>query len=144
MNTAEHNMLTVHVAGMLRLLSNKDTDANKSAVLRRHAEYTNALAAVSRLPVEVLILALEFYVLSSYDKPECVILSITQVCRRWREIVLHTPSLWTRIELPADTEYLSAALQYSKAQTLDVKIGDATAEALDLIVAELPRTRHLR
>jgi hypothetical protein len=60
----------------------------------------NALVPISRLPPETLV---EIFSLLPFpaDASECVsfltLISVTRVCRRWREVALSFPSLWSYI-----------------------------------------------
>jgi len=77
----------------------------------------NAIVPVSRLPPETLV---EIFSLLRFavDDPECVSypewICVTHVCRRWREIALHSSYLWnhinfTKLTLDGFTQILARA-----------------------------------
>ena len=60
----------------------------------------NALVPISRLPPETLVeifSLLPFPAGDSECAPYLEWIRVTHVCRRWREIALHSPNLWTHI-----------------------------------------------
>jgi hypothetical protein len=77
----------------------------------------NALVPISRLPPETLVeifSLLPFPAGDSECTPYLEWIYVTHVCRRWREIALHSPNLWTHINftdlaLAGITEILSRA-----------------------------------
>lgn len=60
----------------------------------------NALVPISRLPPETLVEIFAFLPFPA-DTSGCVsyltLISVTHVCRRWREVALSFPSLWSYI-----------------------------------------------
>jgi hypothetical protein len=60
----------------------------------------NALVPISRLPPETLVGIFSLLPLPAGDSdcaPYLEWIYVTHVCRRWREIALHSPNLWTHI-----------------------------------------------
>ena len=55
----------------------------------------NEIAPISKLPSEVFSLILEYW--ESDDKDEDLI-TMTHVCRCWREILIARSSLWARLD----------------------------------------------
>ena len=93
------------------------------AAARVHfAEYKNINrdAVTYALPNELLTAIFEA---GSTDHPQIV--TISHVSRRWREIALHTPSLWSTIHMDENTSYpklLDAYLDRSGACPLDIVV----------------------
>ncbi|KAF7798075.1 hypothetical protein EIP86_009289 [Pleurotus ostreatoroseus] len=105
----------------------------------------NALAAISRLPTEVLSLVFQAYVdnywvaenhnsqytvgvrAQIYTTSMCGWLVLLQVCQHWRSVALGTPSLWTRIELGCQP-YVDLALKHSGDMPLEVFAGRHRSE----------------
>ncbi|KAI0039928.1 hypothetical protein FA95DRAFT_1462389, partial [Auriscalpium vulgare] len=63
----------------------------------------NAGLPVSRLPPEIL--SAVFSILTDIDRPRnhgksLAWISITHVCRKWRDVALNNPTLWSTIILP--------------------------------------------
>jgi hypothetical protein len=69
-------------------------------VIQEMKYHRNALVPISRVPPETLV---EIFSLLPFpaDDSECVsylaLISVTRVCRRWREVALSFPSLWSHI-----------------------------------------------
>ena len=129
----------------------QDLATYKLAITRIHTEL-NTLADISRLPIELLTLI--FQLCAGYRRNSGYfaelsheLISITHVCKRWREVALNTPQLWSTITLSRRThpDYLLATIQRSKTQLIvvDMNIDDWT-EGLDVVWDELPRIQHIR
>ena len=81
-------------------------------------------------------------------KPLCWI-ATTHVCRRWRNIALCVPSLWSTIDVPVDPEWTAELLRRSGKLPLYVRawITDTSPEShkysLELVFGQLHRIREL-
>ncbi|KAJ7111489.1 hypothetical protein C8R44DRAFT_883283 [Mycena epipterygia] len=125
-------------------------------VLLRRALRTrrNSLAAVARLPTEVLAPILELCPTIGDDGPHFRTgnfiwgLKIAHVCRRWREIAMKSSYFWTHIVL-SRPRWALEMLHRSRAAPLVVGIDfgaspTKTVAARDLVLAQLSRIRELR
>ena len=98
----------------------------------------NSFASISRIPPEVLSL-----IAHHCDEDEDLI-TLTHVCRSWREIFTSHASLWTNLDC-ADVEKTSVYLERSKASPLDIYVEeeDFVNEAFLLTVPHLGRLGSL-
>ncbi|KAJ7935434.1 hypothetical protein B0H13DRAFT_475688 [Mycena leptocephala] len=71
--------------------------------------------------------------------------AVSHVCRKWRAISLHTPSLWRRISLSPEAEMWRERIYRAKACSLDVQLvpwrttssGANVAQLLDIHTVQL-------
>lgn len=102
-----------------------DTRMALAAARVHFAEYKNINrdAVTYALPNELLAAIFEA---GSTDLPEFPqIITISHVSRHWREVALHTPSLWSTIRMDENTSYpklLDAYLDRSGACPLDIVV----------------------
>ena len=114
------------------LEGSKDELTRAMKILRtRVARIQNSKAAVSRLPLDVLVLIFE-ECLHSNPQWTGVLCLLGQlpievqlshcVCSQWQEVVLGTPSLWSSIRFPFEQreESLLEYLECSRGGLLDV------------------------
>ena len=73
---------------------------------------------IYRLPVELLS---HVFVLGSEDDPDFPI-TVSHVCRNWRHIALHTPSLWRRITLNSNEYMWRERIRRARACSLDIHL----------------------
>ncbi|KAJ7712458.1 hypothetical protein B0H16DRAFT_1260487, partial [Mycena metata] len=73
---------------------------------------------IHRLPAELIAC---FFVLGAEDDEHFAI-RVSQVCRTWRSIALHTPSLWRRISLGPQQQMWRERIYRAKACSLDVQL----------------------
>ncbi|KAJ8487194.1 hypothetical protein ONZ51_g4336 [Trametes cubensis] len=111
----------------------------------------NALLLVNRIPPELLLYIFELACDSCYDgyvsfrhrRKTCrrpLPLSLTYVCRRWRDIALSAPTLWTRIDVQND-HLLGLFLARSDTAALSLHIGDENPDVL--LGAHVERLKRL-
>ncbi|KAJ6588121.1 hypothetical protein B0H19DRAFT_1057373 [Mycena capillaripes] len=124
-------------------------------VLLRRALQTrrNSLASISRLPTEVLAPILDLCPAMEADKPEfktgkfILGLTVSHVCRRWREIAMKSSRFWSGIVL-SRPRWALEMLHRSRAAPLMVgaDFGSSATKniaARDLVLAQLWRIREL-
>ncbi|KAJ6588122.1 hypothetical protein B0H19DRAFT_1300655 [Mycena capillaripes] len=124
-------------------------------VLLRRALRTrrNSLASISRLPPEVLAPILNLCPTMDADRPEfrtgnfVLGLTISHVCRRWREIAMKSSNFWSGIVL-SRPQWALEMLNRSRAAPLMVGVdlgSSATTNvaARDVVLAQLWRIREL-
>ena len=104
------------------LTSNADSTSNQRIIrsARRGQEaycYPNA-HPITQLPSELLG---HIFVLGSEDDTQFPIV-VSHVCKIWRVIALHTPSLWRRISLDSRKLMWVERVRRAKVCTLDVEI----------------------
>ncbi|KAH9857714.1 hypothetical protein C2E23DRAFT_881283 [Lenzites betulinus] len=104
----------------------------------------NLVAPVNNLPPELLSMTFAYVEAGSTGNKDLI--TITHVCRHWRDIALQAPVLWTRIALK-HPEGVRTFLDRSKALPLTVSLSTdqlpivATVRSL---TAEIHRTRSLK
>lgn len=104
----------------------------------------NLVAPINSLPPELLNMIFSCVEDASTENTDLI--SVTHVCRHWRDIALHAPILWTRIALK-HPEGVRTFLDRSKALPLRVSL---STEKLPIVAtvrsltAEIHRTRVLR
>ncbi|KAJ7742580.1 hypothetical protein B0H16DRAFT_1563039 [Mycena metata] len=114
----------------------------------------NSLAPISRLPTEVLAPILELCPAIDADVPDFATgnfvlgITVSHVCRRWREIAMKSPHFWAHIVVPSRPRWALELLKRSQAAplTVGVNFGLTTTKhvvARDLVLAQLPRIREL-
>lgn len=129
-----------------------------SAVLLQLRSRINALSPLDRLPPEVLLNIFELFVhpscndsvlhLNSDERISTPVrtrqlLTITHVCRRWREVSLNTATLWTRADdfKPAQ---LDAFLERSRDAAISLHLQAERAGTLTRFLAKCGhRLKHL-
>ncbi|KAJ7930850.1 hypothetical protein B0H13DRAFT_1702544 [Mycena leptocephala] len=138
--------------------------ARRAALQKHHDEYKGLFAPIRGLPAEILLNIFELYrsfgdtsitclrrTQKSHPLEQLPLLMLAQVCIRWRETILGTPTLWNNIHLTPEwrTEpswlrvlgLLRLALQRSGQSHLnhvDVSHGN-DARALELLLQESER-----
>jgi hypothetical protein len=104
-------------------------------------ELTNQLAPISSLPAEVLAAILEISCLSkSYAFSQLAPLVVaSHVSRRFREVSVGTPSLWTCIDFSfrQPLAYLDAMLERSGTCLIDIHLKGSQTFAIDDILARI-------
>ncbi|KAF5382631.1 hypothetical protein D9615_003011 [Tricholomella constricta] len=73
---------------------------------------------IHRLPVELLA---HVFVLGAENDPMFPI-RISHVCNKWREVALHTPTLWRRVTLSAQIDMWKERIRRAGACTLDIRL----------------------
>lgn len=106
----------------------------KRAIRTKQHRYTHPIHS---LPLDLL--AHIFVVGSSLDVT--FPMSVSHVCGAWRDLALHTPSLWRRITLNSNTHYRldmwRERIYRAKACPLDIKLGAFPSHS-----GKRPRTTH--
>ena len=98
----------------------------------------NTFAPVNRTPPEILSLIPDY--LEEDDRNKNLIV-LTHVCRRWREIFISRPSLWTYLDLN-NVEQTRACIERSKCTPLGIYIESSYEEEALLLV--IPHIRRLK
>ncbi|KAJ3559500.1 hypothetical protein NM688_g301 [Phlebia brevispora] len=125
-----------------------------SLIRQLYTEY-NATLFIARLPEELLSSIFKVYVAEhwqlSYHPPPspCQWIRILHVCRDWRRIALHTPTLWTLMSPSVHEEYINFALANSGKGPLTVRVfptlrrwGSTLGNTSRALLGALPRIRH--
>ncbi|KAF7343264.1 hypothetical protein MVEN_01758300 [Mycena venus] len=113
----------------------------------------NSLASISRLPTEILTSILELCPkidsdLSEFEPSKFVLgLTVSHVCRRWREIAMKSSQFWSYIAL-SQPRWALEMLHRSRATPLVVAVsfessGIKHIAARDLVLAQISRIRQL-
>ena len=107
---------------------------------------------IHKVPDDILILIFSFFpihsdVLRKKDWPQTW-LTITHVCKRWREVALNTAQLWAVLWYSwSKREVLEAFISRSRQAPLEVELfeadSDKLTDALHLVLPELGRTKSL-
>ena len=85
------------------------------------------------LPAELLA---HVFVLGSED--DCMVpVVVSHVCRAWRALALHTPSLWRRIVLDGRSDMWRQRIVRAKACTLDIRLTPHPQEFADITVVPI-------
>lgn len=105
LNDISSSVLAIELAETAMLLENTLTELN---TLRSY------LRPVNRLPPELLVHIFSFLGGGSFAVPA------SQVCRRWRDVALDTPSLWTVIREEDDVFAAQCFMERSRHAKLDV------------------------
>ncbi|KAG2036935.1 hypothetical protein BDR03DRAFT_1092245 [Suillus americanus] len=109
----------------------------------------NGLAPISGLPNEILTVIFEYLEeeerLDGYDSediPACV--TVTHVCRHWRNVALECPTLWRFISFYSPF-WLDVMLERSKEIPLVVKYSTPMPldDCLEKVLSHLPRIEYL-
>ena len=87
-----------------------------SQVLRLVRSLKNLTAPVNRIPPEVLSLIPDY---SDYGQAHQDLIALTHVCRRWRDILISRPSLWTLLEF-LDVDRTRTYIERSRTSPLDI------------------------
>ncbi|KAI0048078.1 hypothetical protein FA95DRAFT_1678575 [Auriscalpium vulgare] len=131
---------------------------NRSATMispRGAAQWHNTGLPVSRLPPEFLSIVFAILTLIYIPAPTSKSLTwmyITHVCRRWRDVALNNPALWSTIILPfpLGARWAEAFLSRSKSSALTITKDREGLQPLPLrqselalVQANLARTRSL-
>jgi F-box-like len=112
------------------LASFRIEDRGRNILLPRAMDTSKILPPIDRLPVEILCLTFERYLISRHPSIRILLL----VCKRWNQIISTTPRLWARIEvgdafelfdfydLKSRLPYISACIERSGDALLDVEL----------------------
>ncbi|KAF8208709.1 hypothetical protein K438DRAFT_1961281 [Mycena galopus ATCC 62051] len=85
---------------------------------------------IHRLPNEIVA---RIFVLGAEDD-DMLPVHVSHVCRKWRAISLHTPSLWRRISLSPNEQMWRERIHRAKACSLDVQL---VAQPLDIHTVQM-------
>jgi len=124
----------------LRLLD--DEIAKQVEILQALKQRRNEIAPVSSLPVEVLD---QIFILLAPCASQLAelrpLISITQVCRRWRSYALSSPRLWTTVVLDS-RDWTQEILARSRTALLTVHCVELDPWQWDRSLANLPKVLH--
>ncbi|KAJ7177212.1 hypothetical protein C8R43DRAFT_506415 [Mycena crocata] len=145
-------------------------NSHRSALQAYYDDCRGLLAPIRQLPGEILVevftLNLNSWTVDQSDEEESVqnemallankpILTVAQVCLRWRSIAMNTPALWTRLDLGSILwstptainkvmELLRTALERSNNSPLSLLIWDQIHQAaLELLVVHSERWQEV-
>ena len=104
----------------------------------------NSFVPINRIPSEILSLIPDY---SDEDDPDEASITLTHVCRSWREIFISCPSLWTSLTF-TDTDKTRTFIERSKFSPLNIyasNLNDETYldDALSLVMPHIPRLKSL-
>lgn len=116
--------------------------AARRATLRELRTRRNAHTAIAKLPVELFS---KIFILSKLSRPHGW-LNVAAVCRKWREIVLNTPRLWTDLNVARirGIHWAVAVLARSKNAPLHVHGSYNDPAILRAVFAHIARIQDLR
>ncbi|KDQ17438.1 hypothetical protein BOTBODRAFT_172478 [Botryobasidium botryosum FD-172 SS1] len=113
-----------------------------------HQQYRNLRAPVHRLPTEIISLIFRFIEPDSlhttldtcarYSVP----LNVSSVSRRWRQVALSTPEIWSKIDMHS-MSLAALFIERSKRAPLDVAV-DQDPNMMALVLPHIDRWRALR
>jgi hypothetical protein len=131
-------------------LSTVDKGIDAAMLLARALlTHRNTLAPVSVLPPEVLARIFHLAALAESSQPEMGSLrwiSVTHVCRHWRQVALDDSSLWARISgSTANTTWISETLARARNAPLTIDLFETQdAETLSMFTAHFAHTHEFR
>ena len=92
-------------------------------VLRSILSLRNTLQPVNRLPPEILShIARHVHALDWINRGARPIVTLTHVCRYWRESIVSTPENWTLISDTCSEDLVALSLERNKAALLDISL----------------------
>ena len=118
------------------------------SILPEHSPFPAAVVQIHRLPPEIL--AAIFVHLSNQepdplgsDLPRSIqdLVSVSHVCKFWREVAVTTPDLWTEINM-TNLEAVEIFLERSGAVPLNVELRSANEDILQTVAAHAHRFRR--
>ena len=114
-------------------------------LLRFTTSLRNRLQPVNKLPPEI-VSRIAQNTPSDVDKDTNSIIPLTHVCRYWRESIISTPEIWTKISSSSHFDLAALSLERAKAAPLDVyldmRIG--TPAFLNLLTPYIQNTGSCR
>ncbi|KAI0289294.1 hypothetical protein BC826DRAFT_1177413 [Russula brevipes] len=131
-------------------LSTVDRGIDAAMLLTRALlTHRNTLAPVSVLPAEVLARIFHLVALAESSRPRMGSLrwiSVTHVCRHWRQVALDDSSLWARISgRSAKTIWISETLARARNAPLAINLFAApNAETMSMFTAHFAHTHEFR
>ncbi|KAK7042578.1 hypothetical protein R3P38DRAFT_321273 [Favolaschia claudopus] len=147
---------TVNLAAELSSRQRKLASLSRSEILllrRALCTRRNDLTSIACLPTEILSSILELCPSIDADKPEfksaefLLGLSVSQVCRRWREIANHSSFFWSKLVVSRPHWALELLIRSRAAPLvvgLDFELVSKNAVvARETVLAQLPRIREL-
>ena len=113
-------------------------------MLRLVRSLKNTFAPINRIPPEVLSLIPKYHTTRYMDQS---LITLTHVCRGWREIFNSHSSLWTHLNF-TNIERTRAYIQRSKSSLLNISIGNRGIKTylnhtLPLVIPHVSRLRSL-
>ena len=100
----------------------------------------DSLALVNRIPPEVLSFISDYYMDMCYM--DQALISLTHVCRGWRETFISRSSLWAHLDLTS-VDKTQTYIRSSKSSPLRVHVEVYLNQALSLAIPQIPRLRSL-
>ncbi|KDQ19636.1 hypothetical protein BOTBODRAFT_184596 [Botryobasidium botryosum FD-172 SS1] len=127
-------------------------DSRRDSVAKLRFASAATIAPIGFLPSELLG---HIFMCGTQQDPQSFPHLVSQVSRMWREVALHTPALWSYIELYDDYTYERAQIRMerSRATPLDISYNYGTytdhmtpfdvVEMMDFLIPFSPRWRSL-
>ncbi|KAI0280969.1 hypothetical protein BC826DRAFT_437214 [Russula brevipes] len=132
------------------VLSTVDREVDAAMLLTRALlTHRNTLAPASVLPPEVLAQIFHLVAFAESSPPEMGSLrwiSVTHVCRHWRQVALDDSSLWARIcGRSVNTTWFSETLARARNALLEIDLFESqNAETLSMFTAHFAHTQEFR
>jgi len=125
----------------------QDIDAAKRLILSMLARH-NALVPISVLPAEILARIFHFNAFSAQPYSPTLRLgwvSVTHVCRRWRQVALDDSTLWAHFsDYPRNKEWVAERLSRARNAPLVIDLSGAMhKDAVSLFPPHISHTREL-
>ena len=96
----------------------------------------NSFAPINRIPPEILSLLLDYYDEKVTDRS---LITLTHVCRRWRDIFTSRSSLWTQLRF-TNIDKTRAYIQRSQSSPLELYLNEESIdEAFNPVISHLHR-----
>jgi len=103
-------------------------------ILRLVRSWKNRIAPINRIPPEILALVPNFW--SVEDRDENLI-TLTHVCRAWRDLFVMRPTLWTDIDC-VDEDKTRAYLERSKSSPINLSLASDKVDLSDPFFEFIP------
>ncbi|KDQ17439.1 hypothetical protein BOTBODRAFT_172479 [Botryobasidium botryosum FD-172 SS1] len=113
-----------------------------------HQQCRNLRAPIHRLPTEIISLIFQFIepdyfrTTSDANTRKNAPLNVSSVSRRWRQVALSTPEIWSKIDMRS-TSLAALFIERSKRAPLDVAV-DQEPKMMALVLPHIDRWRALR
>ena len=99
----------------------------------------NTFALANKIPLDVFTMIPDYWDDSDRDQN---LITLTHVCRGWREIFTSRPSLWARLDC-TNVDKTRVYIERSRSSPLEVHIGDSSEAPSHLVVPHIGRLKTL-
>ena len=109
----------------------------------------NSFAPVNRIPPEILSLTPDYYEYDEDDVDEDNVdkdlITLTHVCRSWRDVFISRPSLWTRLDF-TNVDKTRTYIHRSKSSPLEINLDQHQENPYldDAVLLVIPHIRRLK